>query len=131
MPSLSNRQLIAAALALSCLAAMPLALAQKSNEIFIPIGQSPGLSGKHTLLSRVLAADPAAGTLRVASASGAAVTVSTNAKTSIWLDRSKLQQRNRAGTLADCRPGLMVEIKFRDNDAAAAVAEWIKVQVPD
>lgn len=124
----STRKLFAALLTLALAAATPPTLAQKSNEIFIPVGQSPGLSGKVTLIARVVSADPAAATLTVAGADGAAVDVATTPKTHIWLDRSKLQLRNRVGTLADCRRDLTVEIKYRDNDARTAVAEWIKVQ---
>lgn len=128
MHPLLNHTLLATLLLAALAGAAPAALAQKSNEIFIPIGQSPGLSGKLTLIARVASADPAAGSLTVVDADGAAVTVGTTAKTQIWLDRSKLQQRNRPGTLADCRRDLIVEVKYRDNDARAAVAEWIKVQ---
>lgn len=131
MPSLPTRFALAALLVAALACTLPAAWAQKSNEIFIPIGQSPGLSRTVTLIARVLSADPAAATLTVAGTEGSAVTVSTTAKTHIWLDRSLTQQRNRVGTLADCRRDLRVEIKFRDNDARAAVAEWIKVQVPD
>ena len=129
MTSVLNRKLCAALLAAALTGTGLSAWAQKSNEIFIPIGQSPGLSGKFTLIARVVSADPAAGTLTVADATGAAVTVSTTAKTTVWLDRSKLQLRNRTGTLADCRRDLSVEIKYRDNDPRTGVAEWIKVQV--
>lgn len=131
MPSLRKRIALATLLFAVLACPVPAAWAQKSNEIFIPIGQSPGLSGKVTLIARVVTADPVAATLTVAGSEGSAVTVSTTAKTHIWLDRSLAQQRNRVGTLADCRRDLRVEIKFRDNDARAAVAEWIKVQVPD
>jgi hypothetical protein len=102
--------------------------AQKATEMFIPIGQSPGLSGKHTLIARIEAVNPPTRTLTLKDESGMR-TVRITDQTKIWLDRSKLQQPNRTGTFADCRVGSLAEIKFLQNERKeGGVVEWIKVQ---
>jgi hypothetical protein len=104
------------------------AYAQKATEMFIPIGQSPGLSGKHTLIARIEAVNPPTRTLTLKDES-VTRTVRITEQTKIWLDRSKLQQPNRTGTFADCRVGSLAEIKFLLNERKeGGVAEWIKVQ---
>jgi len=103
-------------------------LGQKSNEIFIPIGQSPGLSGKYTMIARVQALDTADRSVTVTDAAGASVTVRPNPQTAIWLDRSQLKQPNRRGDFSDFRKDMTVELKFRNNDRRDGVVEWIKLQ---
>ncbi len=104
------------------------ALAQKTNEIHVPIGQSPGLSGKVTLIARVQAVSAGERSLTLSSSEGAAQRVNTNAQTMIWLDRNKLKLSNRKAEFAELRTGALVEVKFRGNDRAAALAEWIKIE---
>lgn len=114
--------LIALALGLGLLAS---AAAQQTTERFIPLGQSPGLSGKVTLIGTVDAVDAAAKSLAVRSgAQSQRVAVADS--TRIWLDRSAARQPTQAGTLADLRPGRRVEVKFRD-EPTRTTAEWIKV----
>jgi hypothetical protein len=103
--------------------------AQKATEQFIPIGQSPGLSGKHTLIARIEAVNPPTRTLTLKNETGTH-TVRITEQTKIWLDRSRLQQPNVKGTFADCRVGSLAEIKFVQNERKeGGVAEWAKVQV--
>jgi hypothetical protein len=106
-------------------------LGQKSNEILIPIGQSPGLSGKHTVIARVQSLVASDRSMTLMDATGGAVAVRPNAQTAIWLDRSHLKLPNRKGDFADLRKDMMVEVKFRNNDRAAGVAEWIKLQAAE
>lgn len=103
--------------------------AQKATEQFIPIGQSPGLSGKHTLIARIEAVSPPTRTLTLKNETGTH-TVRITEQTKIWLDRSRLQQPNVKGTFADCSVGSLAEIKFLQNERKeGGVAEWAKVQV--
>ena len=124
MGKLFNHLVLAAALAGGASAA----LGQKATEIFIPVGQSPGLSGKHTVIARIQALNAADRSMTVMDAAGAAVTVRPGPQTQIWLDRSKLKQPNRKGSYTDYRKYLLVEVKYRNNDRQAGVVEWIKVQ---
>lgn len=99
---------------------------QRMTEMYIPIGQSPGVSGKTSVIGEITAVDEAQKTLTVAAAAGSESVVLTD-QTWIWLDRSQAQLPNGAGTLAHLRAGRRVEVRFRDADRKR-VAEWIKVQ---
>jgi hypothetical protein len=102
--------------------------AQKATEQFIPIGQSPGLSGRHTLIARIEAVNPPTRTLTLKNETGTH-TVRITDQTKIWLDRSRLQQPNVKGTFADCSVGSLAEIKYLQNERKdGGVAEWAKVQ---
>ncbi len=117
-------RVLLAGLALACSAP---AFAQKATEMFIPIGQSAGLSGKHTLMARVQSVDANARSITLVQDT-ATQTVKLGVRMPLWIDRSKQQQSNSAGTLADVRPGMLAEVKFINNNRAAGEAEWVKVQ---
>jgi hypothetical protein len=102
------------------------AFAQKATELYIPIGQSPGLSGKYTLMGKIVAVNTPTHTITMTDAAGAQ-TVTMAPGTRIYLDRGKAGLPNAQGTLADCRTGDAIEVKFVDN-APSRPAEWIKVQ---
>jgi len=109
--------------------------AQKLTEQFIPIGQSPGLSGKYTVIGKLQSVNAQEKTCTVADTTGAtsgALNVRITERTKIWLDRSKLQQPNLEGTIADLRPGATVEVKPEGHQrgVTSGPADWIKVQVP-
>ena len=103
------------------------AYGQEATEIYIPIGQSPGLSEKTSLIGTLESVDRGRKTVTVSSPSGAR-TVALTERTSIWLDRSLQKQPNRSGAIADLQQGRKVEIKLRKGEPKP-VAEWIKVQV--
>ena len=103
------------------------AFGQKATEIFIPIGQSPGLSNKSSLIGTLESVDPGKKMVTVSSPSGARTVGITN-RTLIWLDRSPQKQPNQNGAIGDLQQGRKVEIKLRKGEPKA-VAEWIKVQV--
>ena len=100
--------------------------AEKSTELYIPIGQSPGLSGEYTVMGKIDQINPQNQTLKMSGASGS-YTVKMTKNTFIYLDRSKTQLSNIYGTLADCKAGDLVEVKFEDNSRNKPI-EWIKVQ---
>ncbi len=102
--------------------------AQKATEIYIPIGKSPGLSGKTTAIGTIENVSYDDNTMTVR---GPRRTwrVKIEACTNIWIDRSRIRKTNLYGTMADCRQGRLVEIKFQDNRPRdGATCEWIKVQ---
>ncbi|MEQ1806339.1 MAG: hypothetical protein ABL900_13270 [Burkholderiaceae bacterium] len=103
-------------------------LSQKATEMFIPVGQSVGLSGKHTLLAAVQSVDEAQRSVTLVK-DGTSHTVKLGAKTPVWLDRSKMQKSNAVGALGDVKPGMTVEVKFQKNNRAAGDAEWVKLQM--
>ena len=102
------------------------AQAEKSTELYIPIGQSPGLSGEYTVMGKVDQVDSQNQTLKMSGPSGS-YTVKLTQRTFIYLDRSKARLSNTYGTLADCMAGDTVEVKFEDNSPSKPI-EWIKVQ---
>jgi len=109
------------------LAGVSEAFGQQATEMYIPIGQSPGVSGKSTLLATIESVDPGKRTLTVSGPAGSRKFQLAD-RTLIWIDRSAQKQRNQTGTLADLQRGRKVEIK-PDEGAGQAVAKWIKVQL--
>jgi hypothetical protein len=123
---MSRRCITLFLLALLC-GSVSISHGQEATERFIPLGQSPGVSGKTTLIGSVGTVDSNAKSLAVQSSAGAAAqAVKLTPTTRIWLDRSAAGQSAVAGTMADLRPGRRVEVKFADERNRSA-AEWIKV----
>ena len=108
------------------LAGLPLAWAQEATERYIPIGQSPGLSGLHTVIGEIQGGDYEAGRIEVASG-GRIHSVDITEETRIWVDRSAFKLPALAGEIKDCQRGLKVEVKYEDEQDRGA-ADWIKVQ---
>ena len=99
------------------------AIAQKSTEMYIPIGKSPGLSEKQlTVIGQVEAAGK---DLFVVSG----VSVKVDGKTSFYLDKSKVKVENKYGKFEDVGVKKKVEVKFVDNDRKKT-AEWVKIESP-
>lgn len=104
------------------------AWAQRGTEMFVPIAQSPGLSGKVTVIGTIESLNAAERSMTVKDAAGASVKATMVDQTRQWLDRSALGQPARKATAADYRAGMTVELKFRNNDRAAGLLEWIKLK---
>ncbi len=115
--------------ALALLIAIPgtgfLAHAQEATERFIPIGQSPGLSGKETMLGEIRGVDANARSVEVAT-SDRTYRVTVTDTTRIWIDRSQHKLPAITGTIADCQQGREIEVKLADG--REDVADWIKVR---
>jgi hypothetical protein len=102
---------------------------QRATERFIPLGRSPGVSGKLTTIGTIVAVHPEQGLLRISSAAGP-VDVTIPGSTPIWIDRHALGLATLTGSLADCREGLTAEVKYADPDTRK-LAEWVKVELRD
>jgi len=100
--------------------------AEKATELYIPVGQSPGLSGKYTVMGKIDQVNSQNQTLKMSGPSGS-YTVKLTENTAIYLDWSNVKRTNTYGTLADCKAGDTVEVKFEDNSRNKPI-EWIKVQ---
>jgi len=112
---------------------MPSAHGQKATEMFIPIGQSPGLSNTISVIGTIETLDPRGHTIAIAGASGGWSATITG-RTKIWLDKSKRRLTNEKGTFADLRRGQLVEVKYEDPEGrskAKGPADWIKVQITE
>jgi hypothetical protein len=101
--------------------------AQRTTEQYIPIGQSPGISGVRSYIGAITAVDPQGRTITVQDSTGAH-TIRVVERTRIWLDRSAERLSNDAGDMSDLRVGRRVEVKYVD-DEARDTADWIKVAV--
>lgn len=117
----------AAVLLIASVGAATPAYPQKATEQFIPLGQSPGASGKVTWIGEIVGTDIPQRTLSIGEAAGTH-TVKITDKTRIFLDRSKLKQTNTTGTFADLQKGRRVEVKY-EGSGPTPVADWVKVEI--
>ena len=103
--------------------------AQEATELFIPIGQSPELSDRVTVIGTVESVDAAEKTIVVKTDSGSASAEITE-KTKIYLDRSKRKESNRYGSFDDLKVGARVEVLHQGRTRApSGPAEWVKIEV--
>jgi len=118
-----RRLIVAAGTVIALLGGVSQAHGQKSTERYIPIGQSPGMSGKTTYVGSIEAVAPGDRTI---TAGGRTVRITD--RTRIWLDRSRQKLGNLSGDISDLRQGRRVEIKY-DDPARPQAADWIKVEI--
>ena len=85
---------------------------QKSTEMFIPIGQSPGLSGTETLYGEITALSITDSTCTISTKDGDK-TITLVGHPKVYLDYSKIKQRNKYGQLNDIELGRIVEMKYK------------------
>ena len=102
---------------------------QKQTERFIPLGQSPGMSGKNTHIGKIEKSDPARYAITI-SGIDRPYTVTITDRTHIWLDRSKLKMATLTGRYADLQVGRRIEVKYEDPERWQ-FAEWIKVEMSE
>ena len=109
----------------------PSAHGQKATEMFIPVGQSPGLSNKISIIGTIETINALAQTVVVAGPSGSWSATVTD-RTKIWLDKSKLRLPNQKGTFTDLRKGRLAEVKYETAEGKGkGPADWIKVQITE
>ena len=121
------KRMIVVAMIVGLVGVLGEALAEKATELYIPLGQSPGVSGKLTVIGKIERVDAQKGTLTLSNASGS-YDVQVTESTKIYLDKSKLNQKNTYGALADFKKGMSAEVRFVD-DERGRPAEWIKLQL--
>ena len=102
---------------------------QRETERYIPVGQSPGASGKTTRIGTVQGVDPGARSFSLATPEGS-TTVHAPAGTPIWLDRSRQKRAAISGGFENLRAGQRVEIGYEDAGRTGRVL-WIKVEVAE
>ena len=102
-----------------------LSQAQKSTEIYIPIGKSPGLSGKQSVIGTIQEVDVQKHWLILSNAEGRHKFM-VSKMTKIWLDRSHENRTNTSGTFTDCKIGVVAEVKGLPK--TKEFAEWIKLE---
>ena len=104
--------------------------AQRATELYTPIGQSPGLSEKLTVIGTIESVDEAERSFRISGPEPASAIVTE--RTQIYLDRSKLRETNRYGDRGDLKEGRRVEVLYEDREAIGqGPAEWIKIEMAE
>ena len=99
--------------------------AQETTEQFIPIGESPGVSGEESVVGEIVAVDNQKQEVLVSSGERR-LTFKVEPDTRIYLDRTDQRLENTETDFTACRVGRMVEIKPQEEDATTA--SWIKIQ---
>ena len=103
---------------------------QEATELFIPIGQSPDLSNKVTVIGTIESVDAEKRTIVVRTDGGSATATITE-KTKLFLDRNRRKEPNRYCTFEEIRVGARVEVLYEGRTrATAGPAEWVKVESP-
>src|SRR5574341_684746 len=115
-----NRRTVLFAAFTAVLLGQSFAHGQRETERFIPIGQSPGASGKTTRVGTVDAVDPGARSFELVTPEGR-YTVQVPEGVPVWLDRSRRRQPVLVGSLRDCQAGRRVEVKYKDAERAKRV----------
>ncbi len=118
-----------AVLAAVLMAASPVGVSHEATERYIPIGKSPGVSGKTSYRGVVESRNDAQHSVRMRAADGAE-SIRIDERTQIYLDRTSQGKTNLRGTYADCQPGREIEVKYIDNDPSKP-AQWIKIRMTD
>jgi hypothetical protein len=118
----------AVSVAVMLLVVAPGALAQRATEMYIPVGKSPGVSGRTSVAGAIATIDSRQRTLVIADGA-TRHTATVTADTRIWIDRSGLALPNLQGTFADLKEGLQAEMTYAAGDGG--VAGWIKVRVTE
>lgn len=121
------KRMIATGAAIMFVGVIANAFAEKTTELYIPIGKSPGLSGKYAIIGKIEKVDYQNGTFTMSNSSGV-FSVTITERTVIFLDRSEVKLPNVYGKLADCKPDMIAEVRFEE-DSQAKPAEWVKLKI--
>lgn len=107
------------------------AKAQKATEIFIPIGESPGVSGLYSKIGTVSSVSEEAQTFMISDSLQQSHSVIVTDSSSIWLDCTMIKEKNVTGSFSDIKEEVLLEVKyFRAADSSYTdIAEWIKIQI--
>lgn len=104
--------------------ATPTATGHPATELYIPLGQSPGVSGARSWVGTIEA--------RAATQRGFTMKVqdderyvSFDASTRVYLQYLSPRKRNQLGDYADCESGLRAEVYV----GADGKARWVKLQM--
>lgn len=124
------KRLLSISCAMILLPAGTIAYAQRSTEMYIPIGQSPGISGKQTAIGTITEVRQQDRVITCSLASGT-ISAKITPKTKVWIDRTRAKRASGYGSFADCTKGRKVEVKYLNNDRRdGGEADWVKVEAP-
>lgn len=116
---------LACSAGLLMLAPLP-AAAHPATERYIPIGESPGLSGRGTYIGRIRAIDEATHTLTVQSEDSAErQTILITPASDMWIDGTRRGRPSADASFEDCRRGRRIEVKLHEGSREA---DWVKIE---
>jgi hypothetical protein len=98
-------------------------------EQFIPIGKSPGVSGRFSVIGKITAlVGPGPGEMGLIAVNDQGVVrwFRIAEDTPIYIDRSKVKQHNTIGTFTDLKLSLVVEVY--PDPRKPGIAKWIKLE---
>ena len=102
------------------------ALAQQATEIYIPIGESPGVSKSDSIIGSITSVDHQRYQM-VISVAGESRTITMTQSTRYYIDKSSDRKQNRYGDFDDCESGQRIEAYVDDNGEAV----WVKIDASD
>ena len=102
------------------------ALPQQATEVYIPIGKSPGVSGRDSIVGSISSVDHARYRMTV-SVSGETKMVKMSPVTRYYVDKTRARKQNKTGSFEDCEVGQRIEA-YVDEDGNAV---WVKIEAPD
>jgi hypothetical protein len=101
------------------------AAAHQETELYIPIGQSPGISHVKSWIGRIQSLSAAGNGMTIV-VEDRPVYVAFDKTAKIYLQYTAPGQRNQLGTYADCQADRTAEVYVGDDGKL----RWIKVQMP-
>lgn len=119
MNSLTTIKLLTLA---AILTAVSPSLAQQATERYIPIGESPGVSGTQSVIGTISAVDYDTRSMTIDGPDGT-VSVTMDDQTRYYVDSSRAKRSNRSTGLSSCQSGMRVEVYVGDDGKAV----WVKI----
>lgn len=104
--------------------AVPTSHGQQATEVYIPIGNSPGVSTTSSLRGEIRRLDYASRSIELLDR-GSMKTVHLSDATRYYLDRSGYGKKNETGNMQDCKVGRLIEVHVSANGDV----QWIKIKV--
>lgn len=98
------------------------ASAQQATEVYIPIGESPGVTANSSVTGEIKSVDYSDHRMTIEGSDGSRI-VKITPRTLFYLDRNSDKKQNEAGSFEDCETGRYVEV-FVD---AEGNARWVKI----
>lgn len=102
------------------------ALSQQATEVYIPIGQSPGVSGRDSIIGSISTVDRERYRMMI-SVAGETKMVTMTPATRYYLDKTRARKQNKTSSFEDCEVGQRIEA-YVDDDGNAV---WVKIEAPD
>ena len=122
---MNGKKILEILLAVSLFLGFAGSYAQQTTEKFIPIGMSPGVSGKSSYQGSITAVNSGDNSFSMQT-DGDIKIIGVASTTRIWLDRSRSRKSNLDGEFSALKTGSRVEVLADPTDMTKAV--WIKIE---